>query len=417
MEITLKQNSTRVFAANYNSTAKIVVNRGGTRSSKSYSLCQLGVHWLFTGQIGRDQFIEKGVWSEVRKTLPSLKASAYRDYIDILTNTGTYQHVKENKTERTISFGPRMIEFFSVDDQQKVRSRKRDILHINEANEIDFKNTFYQLLMRTKHKVFLDFNPDDPDIWINTEIEQKRAVKKGDVDVIVSNYKWNPFLTSEEIEEIEYMAQVDPELWEVFGRGGYGKLTGLIFPKYTLIDSFPEDVKLKGYGLDFGYKHPQALVRVGIDTEGKNLYLDEIYYERNRLNSEMINEMSGLGVGPNDIIYADSAAPGKIQEVFNAGFRGIKPANKAKDSVEAGLLQMKGFKLHITARSTNILKEQRKYKWEVDKNGETIQGQPIKLNDDAFDAARYFVFTTLYKPKGTQTPRASARPRKTKPLR
>lgn len=78
--------------------------------------------------------------------------------------------------------------------------------------------------MRTKHRIFIDFNPDDEDVWINTELEQKRARNKGDVEVFVSTYRDNPFLTAEIIEEIEAFRDADPAYWQVFGLGQYGRL-------------------------------------------------------------------------------------------------------------------------------------------------------------------------------------------------
>lgn len=388
---------THVFKANWESVKRIVVNRGGTRSSKTYSLCQILCLWLITGYIGESQKIEKGYASIVRKTLPALRATAYRDVVEILKEWGWYKHTSHNKTDRIISFRDRNLEFFSVDDQQKVRGRKRNILYCNEANELDFKNDFYQMLIRTTDKVFLDFNPDDPDIWINKEIEQKRAIEKGDVDVIVSNYTWNGFLEPELIAEIEYTKKVDPELWEVFGRGNYGKLTGLIFPNIKLIDSFPDNLDTVFYGLDFGFNDPQAFIKIGVN--GKDLYLHEMYYERFKTNAEFISFLKTTDVNKRDIIYGDSSRPGSIQEIYNAGYKGIKPSKKGKDSVKSGLVFMKGFNIHITQSSTNLIKERRKYKWATDKNGEPIEGTPVDKDNHAMDGSRYGVFTHLYEPK------------------
>lgn len=344
------------------------------------------------------QQIDKGVWSTVRKTLPALKASAYRDFKEILGQQDfkLQNLVKENRSELTFTFNGRTVEFFSVDNQQKVRSRKRQILFCPEANELDFKTDFQQLLFRTTDKIFIDFNPDDPDIWINTELEEKRAILKGDVEVIVSTYKDNSFLDSETIAEIEYTEQTDPELWEVYGKGQYGKITGLIYKKVELIESFPDYLDTVIYGLDFGYNDPQALIKVGVND--LDLYLEQLSYKRFQLVSDLINELPGYGIEKRDLIYCDSARPGSRQEIENAGYVGALPSKKGKGSVADGIGKLKKYRWHIVASSEKLISERKKYKWATDKNGEPIEGTPIDMYNHALDAIRYAVYTHFYDP-------------------
>jgi phage terminase large subunit len=410
---------TNVFDRNYDNTKRIAINRGGTRSSKTYSLCQLAVHWLFTGEVSPEKFIDKGVWSIVRKTLPALRATAYRDIIEILADHGLYEFVHENKTERTITFGNRMIEFFSADDQQKVRSRKRQILHIPESNELRYYD-FQQLAFRTTDYIYLDFNPDDINSWIKIKLEDERASVKGDVEVIISTYLDNRFLDSETISEIEYLQDTDPDLWAVFGQGIYGKIAGLIYPDYEVVPEYPVDkVEHDIYGLDFGFKNPMALVRCGVYDD--ELYLDEVYYKSDKTIPGMCAELPPIH---GEKIYADSADPGRIQQMVNNGFRRCTPAYKGKGSVSYGIMQMKGYKMHVTARSVNLLRELRSYKWDRDKNDEATETpetwtktSPIKLWDHALDAARYAVATHFYQQAGPPMARATKTRRKKIELR
>lgn len=144
-----------------------------------------------------------------------------RDFKEIIVEGEVDHLIAENKTDRTFLYGGRMVEFIGADDQHKLKGGKRAILYINEANEVDYKTEFFQLIIRTKDIAIIDFNPDDPDVYINTELEIKRAIQKQDVEVIVSTYKDNPFLTREEIAEIENIKNIDPQLWTVYGEGGY----------------------------------------------------------------------------------------------------------------------------------------------------------------------------------------------------
>lgn len=321
------------------------------------------------------------MWSICRKTLPSLKATAYRDIlflIDLLPEELKYK-IHHNRTELSFSFGKKTIEFFSVDNQQKVRSRKRDYLHLVEANEIDYED-WHQMILRTKIQAFIDFNPDDDQVWIKTEIEETRALMKKDVDVIVSTYLDNPFLTKEEIAEIEYLKLTDPEMWRIFGEGQYGKLTGIIFPDITIIDEIPDHLDSIG-GLDFGFTfHPSA--DVNVYKEGQRLFMDEVLYQRGLTNADLASMLSPL-----ILQVADSAEPKSIEELNRSGLQVI-PAVKGPDSIRNGISRMKEFELCVTARSINLLKEFRNYRWDPNR-----PNTPIDRMNHAIDAVRYVVQT------------------------
>jgi phage terminase large subunit len=371
---------TRIFRRNQNSPEKIVINRGGTRSGKTYAIAQLAAVWLLTGRFRPDQPVQyQGVWSVVRATLPALKASAYRDFIEIITATNA--DVLWSKTEYTFTYGDRIVEFFSLDDPQKIRSRKRDYLHLVEANEIIFQS-FIQLLIRTSRQVFIDFNPDIPDIWIRTELEEKRASELNDVDLIVSTYKDNPFLSDTERNEIEYLKRVDPQLWQVFGTGEYGMLTGTVFRPPVIVDSIPENIEYEYGGIDWGFSlDPTAVVRVARASD--RLYIDEILFERSLVNSQIMERI------PKTLLYvADSAEPKSIEDMRRAGFR-IIPSVKGPDSVRAGVNRMNEFTIHVTRRSVNVIKEMRSYKWDSQKN------EPVDAFNHSLDAARYVVQTKM----------------------
>ena len=382
----------RVFQRNWNSTKRIVVNRGGTRSGKTYSLSQLACIWLLTGQIGQDHHIPRGVFSIVRKTLPSLKASVQRDIEEILHSMGAFDLCDHNKTDRLISYKGRTLEFFSADDQQKIRGRKRNILFCNEANELEYKTDFFQLAIRTSDKIFIDFNPDDENVWINKRIEQERFNEKGDVEVIVSTYLDNPFLDANTIEEIEYLRYTDPEYWKIYGEGLYGNITGLIFPDVKMFSQFPE-CETVSYGLDFGYTNdPTAMIKVGIS--GNDLYLEEKIYQTGLTNDDIIDLFD---IGKRERIFADAAEPKSIEHIKRKGWR-IEAARKGADSIMNGIDLIKSFNVHIHEDSRNLQKEQRTYKWKVDSNGDALN-KPLDKNNHAWDAIRY-ALTMTTKRKG-----------------
>ncbi|MCK4814438.1 phage terminase large subunit [bacterium] len=389
---------TPVFTRNRETTKKIVVNRGGTRSSKTYSIEQLAALWLITGECGKGNYIYKGVWSTVRKHSTTLDKTCIRDFEEVMYDNGWLDMVKHNKTKRTYSYLGRIVEFFGANDQQKIRGSKRNILHCNEANELGYKSEFFQLLIRTTDKVFLDFNPDDEDIWINAQIEKERAVKKGDVEVIVSTFEDNTFLDQSLVDEILYLKDTDPEFWKIYGLGQYGKIQGLIFPEIKVVEEIPSNAKLLGYGLDFGFTlDPTTIMELW--QHDTDLYFNEFLYEKGLTNQDIIQECNDRGMDFTKELVCDSAEPKSIAEIKKGGIRAI-PCTKGPDSINFGINTLKSFTLHTTARSLNARKEDRKYKWKTDINGDPVKnskGKPVPMdaNNHTWDARRYVAVSFL----------------------
>lgn len=390
----MRLETTPVFTKNYSSDKKIVINRGGTRSSKTVSIVQQCVLWLITGQLTRNHYIPKGVWSTVRKYSTTLDATVIRDFEEELNKHKIFDLIQHNKTKKTYKYGDRLVEFIGADDEQKLRGAKRNILYCNEGNELEFKTEFFQLLMRTEDKVIIDFNPDDENIWINTELEQKRFFDKGDIEVIVSTYKDNTFLPKSLISEIEYLQQTDPEFWKIYGLGEYGKVFGLIFDNYNIVDAIPQDANFIAYGQDFGFTNdPSALI--GVWMQDGELWIKELIYQRGLTNQDLASKYNDLGIKQWEYIVADSAEPKSIQELINLQFS-VYPAEKGADSIKNSIDILKRYKLNITNDSTNLIKELRTYKWMLDKTGNSIN-KPIDYNNHAIDALRYVALNKLGK--------------------
>jgi len=100
----------------------------------------------------------------VRKTLPSLRKSAYQLVQDRLKAMGvTYQH---NKTEMSLRFNSNQMLFVSLDDVEKLKSIEGiNYIWIEEATEIAVDD-YRQLNLRCRGKnpngdnaLYLTFNP------------------------------------------------------------------------------------------------------------------------------------------------------------------------------------------------------------------------------------------------------------------
>ena len=367
--------TTNVFHKAYNSNTRITCLQGGTRSSKTYSLCQLFIVKALR-ETGK-------VFTICRKTLPALKGTAYRDVLALLKELGLYSEEYHNKSELSYSLNGNLIEFISVDQPQKIRGRKRNYLWLNEANEFDFES-WVQLSLRCTGQIYLDYNPSDPYSWI-----YEKVLTRDDCTFFKSTYKANPFLDKDTIAEIERLKDLDPDYWQVYGLGEIGSIQTMIFRKFELVDEVQGN--LVGYGLDFGFTNsPSALVAVYISDD--NLYIKEMLYEKRLTNTDLANKLRGFKIDRQSEIVADSAEPKSIEEVYRSGFN-IKPARKGA-GIHLGIDIMRRYKLHITKDSLNAIKEFRSYKWATDKNGDVLN-TPVKVNDHLIDATRYLCLNKL----------------------
>ena len=380
MEVNIQ--ASRVFEDNYEATSRFVVNVGGTRSTKTYSILQV----LITKALQETLLI-----SIVRKSLPSLKLSVLRDFIEILETMGLYDSDSHNKTDNTIQVGNSIIEFFSIDDAQKRRGTKRDILYINEANELTSED-FFQLQVRTTKQVFLDFNPSEV-FWAVDEI-----MPREDCTTIHSTFLDNPFLPIDQIEEIKRLKNTDPDYWAVYGLGEFGSGRKLVY-HYNVVDEIPKPAKLIAVGLDWGFSNdPTAIVEVWQFID--ELYFRELVYKTGLTNQDIHRHLEMLGIDRSVEIIADSADPKSIEELYRLKYN-IKPAQKGPDSVLKGIDVLKRYKLNVLKTSVNITKELQNYKWVTDKNGNTLN-QPADSFNHGMDAIRYVALNKLgIKPKGT----------------
>lgn len=359
--------------------------QGGTRSGKTYAVCQYIVYLLRTSQ-------KPLVISIIRKTLPAVKASVMRDLIGILEDTGDYFAGNHNKAENTFKFKNHLLEFLSVDEPQKIRGRKRDIAFLNEANELTLED-FRQINMRTTQKVIIDFNPSEVNHWIYEDV-----IPREDCDTWISTYKDNMFLSQDLVHEIERMRDRDPDYWRVYGEGQrafYSKRQ--IFSSWHFIDEkdFPEiDLETEAViGLDFGFSNDPS---AGLIVARKNdkLYVKEILYKTGMTNQDLADFFKGRGYAQ-ILTFADSAEPKSIEECRRQGLL-MKAATKGQGSINAGISLIKEFEVYISKDSSNLIKEYQSYYWEQLKDG-TIINKPVDKHNHLMDALRYAVYSQYSK--------------------
>ena len=360
--------ATNIFERNWdalNSDVRFIINQGGSRSSKTYSLCQMIIVYCVQNP--------NKVVSIVRKTFPALRATVMRDFFEIMKDLEIYEKANHNMSENIYRFpNGSIVEFFSVDDEQKIRGRKRDIGWCNEANELWFED-FQQLNMRTEEKLIFDYNPSDSSSWLY-KLPAEESV------LIKSTYRDNPFLPESIKRQIEDLKRTDEALYQIYALGEKAISKSNIYNNWTFLGRKPQRFQSYVYGLDFGYNHPTALIRV-YWSDG-DIWIEPVIYESYLTTSELIEKFKQLEIEKTVDILADYSRPEIIAELQNAGFN----VNNANKSVKMGINFVKTFGVYCQEDEA-LKKEYENYKWK--KVGDIITEEPVKLYDDAMDAVRY----------------------------
>jgi phage terminase large subunit len=376
MEIT----TNKIYSHLDNSTKRITIEQGGSRSGKTYNILM----WLIFAYSNRNSGKTITI---CRKTYPALRASSMRDFFDILKKYDLYKEANHNKSNSEYLLNNNLFEFISLDQPQKVRGRKRDMLYINEANELYFED-WQQLILRTTDKAILDYNPSDEFHFIYEKIKPR-----DDAEFFITTYKDNPFLDIETVNEIERLRFVDENYWKIYGLGQVGSSQALIF-RINECNSIPAEAKFLSYGMDFGFTNDPTTL-VAIYQQGDNIYLKELLYQTGLTNRD-INEKLKLHSVDRKEIFADSAEPKSIEELYRMGWN-IKPATKGQGSVNIGIDMMKRYQIYVTKDSVNMIKEFRNYKWQEDKNGNVLN-TPVDMFNHTIDAIRYGLYDKLARP-------------------
>jgi phage terminase large subunit len=358
--------------------------QGGTSAGKTF-----GVLPILIDKAIREPLLEISVVSE---SIPHLRRGALKDFLKIMMMTNRYRDVQFNKSTLKYTFANgSYIEFFSVDQPDKLRGARRNILYINECNNVPFE-AYNQLAIRTSGDIWLDYNPTN-EFWVHREL-----LNDGDVDFIILTYLDNEALPKSIIDEIELARKKANESdywsnwWKVYGLGQVGRLEGACIPDWREID-LPSDARLLCYGMDFGYSvDPTTLV--ALYKYNDSYIFDEVIYQKGLLNSEISNLLKTNNV--TDIIYADSAEPKSIAELNSYGHM-VLPVSKGRDSIVYGINLINQNKVYVTSRSKNLKKELANYTWMQDKEGNTLN-KPIDAYNHAIDATRYALTSQLENP-------------------
>jgi len=382
---------TNIFRRNKIADTPLVINRGGARSSKSYSLAQIFVERLVSCP-GRRLLV-------LRKTLPSLRLSIFQTFEAVLESYGIKSRVALSKSHFNYTYGRSVLHFGSLDDPEKIKSSEWNDILLEEANEFTYDDYVTLKLRQSapvpedqpRNQMFMSFNPVDEFCFIKQRI---MAPDSGEhYTEIHSTYKDNPFLSEAYVRQLEQLAQQDKNFYAIYTKGEWGKLDNVIFTNWSLVptelyDQFDGETI---YGLDFGFTNPSVLLEV--KTDGFEVMCRVLLYRSGLTNNQLIDEMKNLipedrrGTCP---IYADSAEPARIAEINMSDFW-CMPSDK---NIKSGIDFVRRFSIGVEANSTEMVNELRSYSWRTDQRGNLID-DPVRFNDHAVSALRYALWTHM----------------------
>lgn len=347
---------------------------GGTSASKTISI----LVWLI--DYCQTEENKNKLCTVVSESYPHLEKGSMLDFQNIMKDRGYWDESRWHGTKHVYTFETgNKLEFTSV-DYSKAHGPRRDILFVNEANNLDYK-TVDQLMTRTREIIWLDWNPSE-EFWFYTELYPSRPQ---DIDFITLTYLDNEALNKETIQDIE-SHKGNIAWWTVYGLGQLGATEQRIYKDWQVVQDIPFEARLERFGLDFGYTNdPTAIVAVYYYNGG--YILDEIAYQRGLLNKPIADIINNQPTKA--LVIADSSEPKSIDEIRLHGIT-VLPCQKGAGSINRGIGYVQQQRISVTARSINILKEYRRYLWIMDKDGRIIN-EAMDDNNHAMDALRYAI--------------------------
>ena len=363
MEVNI--DTTITFEHLLDSKNRVTQHIGGTRSGKTYAILQ----WLIVQALQGNETI-----TIVRKTIPSLKRTVIKDFIDILKGLNIYDEDNWNTTDRIYKFPNSTIQFINTDDDSKLRGVKSSILFVDEASEVD-EESYFQLSIRTSGRIILAFNPTiSPYHWLR---------QMQDCERFVTSYRDNPYLPKEMIKAIEDLQYTNEKKWKIYGLGEYAANDKAIY-QFDIVDDFQAD--FVGFGLDWGYSNDPTAV-VAVYKNGNDLYVEEVMYDKGLVMKDIADVLNKKGIDKSHEIWCDSSEPRSIEELYRLGFN-AKAVTKGPDSIRFGISVLQNHKIHILKTSQNLINEMYAYQYATDKHG-YVTDTPEGGLDHLLDALRY----------------------------
>lgn len=254
-------------------------------------------------------------------------------------------------------------------------------------------------------KIWYNCNPDSPFHWFKTDYIDKAKEKR----FLHLHFLMTDNLTLSKSVLESYERRYTGVFYKRYILGLWVMAEGVIYDNFSEAHTYnlPLDKERVLYAdrflaIDYGITNPFAVLEI-ID-EWDNIYIDNmIYYDSAREGKQLTDEQymqmiksmeESRGVGYNEIII-DPSASSMIQLLRLNGYLVTPADNDVLEGIKVTHSAFHQGKIHINEPACGpLIKELHTYAWD-EQSKEKGNEKPIKVNDHACDALRYYCNTKM----------------------
>ena len=343
----------------------------------------------------------------IRRYSNTNKQSTYTDLKWATNQLGVAHLFRFNESLPEITYKPtgQKILFRGLDDPLKITSITVDTgilcwAWFEEAYQIETFDKFSTVVESIRgsvddpeffKQITITFNPWSERHWLKPTFFDEDT-KLNNTFSYTTTFRVNEWLDDVDIGRYENLYRTNPRRARIVCDGDWGVAEGLVFENFE-VKEFDWVKKLKdkqvvAHGSDFGFtQDPTTLVSTIVDTQNKELWIYDEYYQRGMLTDEIYQMYIDKGLKNAEII-ADSAEKRLITEIKRKGISNIKPSVKGQGSIMQGVQFIQGFKIYVHPSCEHTIEELNTYTFDQDKDGNWLN-KPIDENNHILDALRY----------------------------
>lgn len=389
---------------------------GGIGSGKTLIGCISVLHWAV---------LKAGDYLIARQYMPELKDTTYKTFLELCPP----ELIVENRIAdmvvkiRTVDGGVSSILFRGLEEPDKLRSLNLNAWYIDEAAQVS--EAAFMLLqgrLRGKHwrKGIVTQNPGGHDFLWRWFVKQDHiadpAIKRLFLNIRAPSLE-NVHLPDGYVDTM--MATWSDERIKREIMGSDDSFEGQVYNEFDrsihVVKPFAIPTEwTRRIGIDHGYRNAAAWIYGSITPDG-DVYIYREYYQKEQLIEDICKSNKALWTKDEKFEQAridpsTKAARGTTGksdwDAYIEHLPSTFPMFTANNEVNQGIDRLKSYmkvdkrgkpRIYIFDTCTNLLDEIAQYKWQ--ENPVSVQGKandkekPVKHNDHAVDALRYFIMT------------------------
>lgn len=389
------------------SDARFFILTGGRWSSKSYSVNTLAIlltfetgqkilHSRFTASTAKDSIIE-----DIKQRISEMGLTEYFKVTDKeCTNLSTgckilFKGLKGQSNEDldALKSVSGITTWIVEEAQQLVDEKLFDTVNRSIRGNADNRNLRTILLMNpttVEHWIYKRF-------FLEDNIKAGSNLTKGRTTYIHTSVydcvNAGVWVDEDYLEDVERLRKRNPERWNNEINGGWiERAEGVIFSDWR--EGEFKEISKPIIGIDWGFRHPTAIVLVSLDPDRMEAYIKCLYYRSEQTYSDVAKWIHDNGYS-DTLCVADNARPEGIHELRQTNIAVYPTKKNTKGGSVADTIKLvQEYTLIIDdTKLTGNDTQPHPLQWEL-KNyvwADRLTETPVKQYDDALDAARYAI--------------------------